>query len=295
MRVATGLMRILCALAVLFHGVIGANSGHHDVEIHESLRPRRTPQRKMRDRLACCPPERRHIGPLLNGAVRNIFDLHKNLISWDTYKVLVGFFPLVLATRRVDKDIHRCFYSDSHHKNLSQVPGWCPDAMKFTIAAPLLFFGLRAFIGNETDEFRETTKMLLLGFPFVIWAKELIKTTDMDICRRPWNENFSCKERSLGGFPSGHVANAVYTASLYGLRFGPSYAIPLGLIAWSLGVTFVACNRHYLSQVVAGAGLGLLYGLAAQKTIDKNLCDCLDMGMSVDEKGNPGISATYKF
>ena len=296
------MLRIFCVLFIFLSGVTSVHADDGAIIVHESLRPRShkrvrlRPHSRVRDSILNSPRDCRHLGPLLKGGLRDIVDLHKNLFTWDTYTIIAGFFPLVLATRRVDKDLHRCFYDADHHKNISQVPNWCPEAMKISIAAPVVFLGLRGLFGqHETDEFRHTTRMLLLGFPFVIWAKELIKKAESDICYRPWNENFSCDKPTLGGFPSGHLAEATYIAALYGMRFGPAYAVPLGAMAWSIGVAFMVCNRHYLSQIVAGAGLGLLYAVSAQKVIDSRMLDCVDVGIGMQGPGRPTVSLTYRF
>ena len=118
---------------------------------------------------------------------------------------------------------------------------------------------------------------------------------DFDICRRPWHEKFSCKERALGGFPSGHTAEAVYTALLYGLRMGPRYAIPTGTIALIIAATFISCNRHYLSQIVAGAGLGTLFALSADKVIEKHLDKKIDLVFGMNNAGQPSVALSFRF
>src|SRR3546814_2989372 len=44
----------------------------------------------------------------------------------------------------------------------------------------------------------------------------------------------------------------IYMTVLYGLRYGVKAAAPIGIFGTFLGVTFLNCNRHYLSQLVAG-------------------------------------------
>ena len=195
----------------------------------------------------------------------------------------------------IDKRLQCCFYNRKYHKNCCQLPEWCQDVAKLSIGAPILFFGLKSFFSDH-DEFCLTTRMLLLGMPFVIWSKEILKKMDFDICRRPWHEKFSCKERALGGFPSGHTAEAVYTALLYGMRMGPRYAIPTATIAVIIGSTFIACNRHYLSQIIAGAGLGTLYALAANKVIEKHLEDPLNYSFEFGyDRKQPPVSFGVRF
>lgn len=80
--------------------------------------------------------------------------------------------------------------------------------------------------------------------------------------RRPEGEWGSIyRKTDPHSFPSGHAARAamlvVMTASL-----GPSWLWML-LLPWALAVVLarVVMGVHYLSDVVAGAGLGLLMGL----------------------------------
>ena len=262
--------------------------------LSEDFMPKQSQRKKRRP---YCEREEDRITYKMGGILYDAFDLHRNMFtSWTSYKIITGFFPLVLATRRADYKLHDCFYDRKHHKNISQVPEWCEVAAKTSISLPMVFFGLRALIGNESEEFMLTTRFLWVGLPFLIWSKEFIKKIQFDMCHRPWNENFDSRERAYGGFPSGHMAEAVYTATLYGLRFGLPYAIPTGALAWGIAVMFTVCNRHYLSQIVAGAGLGMLYAFAANKSIDSRLFDdSLDIDLSMNPRGDPTVSLSYIF
>jgi len=230
-------------------------------------RLRRKKETRCKSCLLCqdCPRKTK-----FKGILEDILSLNVNLINFDSFKTICAFMPAIGLARMFDKDLQGNFYDHSKHKNCWEPPIWVQETAKLSISIPIVFFGLKSFFSDH-DEFCVTTRMLLLGMPFVIWSKEMLKKLKLDICKRPWNEHFSCKEQSLGGFPSGHAAEAVYTAMLYGLRMGQRYAIPTGAIALIIGSTFVACNRHYLSQIVAGAGLGVIYALAANKVVEKHL------------------------
>lgn len=217
---------------------------------------------------------------------------HRYLITWDSFKILAVFFPAFIAARMVDEKLQNNFYDRHHHRNKSQLPKWCHDLSSKLIGAPAALLGTQAFLSRDC-ELATTARMLLIGLPFVTFGKDLIKKMRFQASLRPWNEEYSCKERSSGGFPSGHMAEATYTALLFGLRYGPKYAIPLGLIAGAIGVTFLTCNRHYLSQLVAGAGLGALYAFAAQKVIDDYLPD--DFKISVAYNQQRGVMTGLSF
>jgi len=57
---------------------------------------------------------------ILGEFVLDILRLHGKLFTWDSYKVLVGFFPPFIAARMADERIHCCFYDREHHKNVNR-------------------------------------------------------------------------------------------------------------------------------------------------------------------------------
>ncbi|MBZ5619617.1 MAG: phosphatase PAP2 family protein [Acidobacteriia bacterium] len=229
------------------------------------------------------------IGEAITSAFRDILVLNKNLFTWNTFKIISATFPIFVAARMIDEKLQRCFYDGSCHKNVNQMPSWCHEVAKASIGLPIVLLGVDAFFSRNDDR-RWTAQILLLGMPFVIWTKTLIKQIKFDACLRPWNEKFSCEQRAFGGFPSGHMAQALYMAVLYGTRYGPHFAIQLGLLAGFIGVTFVSCNRHYISQVIAGAAFGSIYALAASKLVDDKLANRVKFGIGMDGNGRPNFS-----
>lgn len=230
----------------------------------------------------------------VGGIVKDVIDLHLNIISTETFVVMAVTLMPYLVARQIDDHIQCHFFSHTNHKNINQCPGWCHDAMEYGIGVPIALLGSQAFLSHD-PEWRETARMLLLGIPFVVFGKDIIKSFDADFCRRPWHEDF-CQDhkQSSGGFPSGHMAEAAYIATLYGMRYGPRFAVPLTFFAAAIGIVFINCNRHYLSQLIAGTGLGVVYGIAANKVIDRKIaegweiCPCFD-------RDCVGIKAGYAF
>lgn len=241
----------------------------------------------------CCPPHGK-LATFIGEIASDVVGLNVGLFSWDTFKIITTIFPLFVGARMIDERVQNCFYDRSHHKNLNQPPAWVHDAAQYSIGIPIVLLGSYAFFECDLEK-QQAGRLLLLGLPFVIWGKTLLKKINMRACYRPWNEQFSRKRQSLGGLPSGHMSEAMYTAVLFGARFGPKYAVPLGFLAAFLGAAFVACNRHYLSQIVAGAGLGTIYAVAANKVIDRNLCDRWSAGMECDANGTPLFSLGCRF
>ena len=67
---------------------------------------------------------------------------------------------------------------------------------------------------------------------------------------------------SRNSFPSGHTATAFMTATMlhkeYGLTHSPWYSIGGYAVATLTGLMRIANNKHYLSDVMVGAGVGIL-------------------------------------
>jgi membrane-associated phospholipid phosphatase len=219
--------------------------------------------------------------------------LNVGLIDWDSLKIISSIFPFFVASRMIDSRLQNCFYQRCNHRNVNQLPRWCHEAIRYGIGLPIGFLGLQGLLARDPN-LHETGRIFLIGMPFVIFGKELIKKIRCDACLRPWNQYFSRTARAFGGFPSGHMAEASYMALLYGLRFGPVYGIPLTILSVLLGIIFLNCNRHYLSQLVAGVGLGAVYAVSAYKLIDKRL-DNLSINVCMDSQGYPCLNIGCDF
>lgn len=220
--------------------------------------------------------------------------LNLNMISWDTFKIAVGIFPFFVGARMIDDCIHSCFYKRSHHKNIHQIPHWAKEWARVATGPLIGILGIQAFFARD-KEFRITNQVMLLGLPFVLFANQIIKKFEFESCWRPWNGDFDRHKRASGGFPSGHTAQIAYLATLYGLRYGPKAAIPLSILAASVGGVFVATNRHYFSQIIAGVGLGMMYGFAGDKLISSKMASCLSIDVTMDEQARPGLGISYTF
>lgn len=227
-------------------------------------------------------------------ALLDVLRLHKNLFDPDSFKIIASFFPAYITSRTFDCDIQNNFYCRTHHKNINQMCKSVHTVARFGLGIPMAILGSLAFLSPDT-EMRLTSWIFLLGMPFVIFGKEILKKVKIDACKRPWNEFFSQKKQSYGGFPSGHVAEATYMAVLYGKRFGVKFGLPLGAGAIFIGTAFVNCNRHYVSQLIAGTGLGAMYALAADKLINSKLSEAMKLGLSLKQNGCPTMKLTYLF
>lgn len=242
---------------------------------------------------------RRHFNSF-SSLVQDAFLINKNIFSLDSFKIITATFPLIAASVMFDKRLHSCFYDKKFHKNIHQLDACCHGFAKYGIVFPV-FMGVNLAFSARDEDVRLTSQMFLVGLPFVMLAGDLIKAFKIgdDWCLRPWHERFSCVQRSHGGFPSGHMALAAYAAALYGMRFGVQFGVPLGAYAAFLGISFVNCNRHYLSQIVAGAGLGVIYAFAASRRVDDKLAwlheKNIRMGLDVLENGAPAFNVSCSF
>ena len=208
----------------------------------------------------------RSLGEVIEDAIL----LHVKLFTVDSVKIITAFTPFYLSARMIDEDVQQNFHDRECHVNINQFPQKCHEIAQKGVGVPMVFLSSLALWAPK-ENLRMTARMFAIGLPFVHSGKDIIKKLDNNICLRPWHENFSHHKRSTGGFPSGHMANVTYMTALFGMRHGWRWAVPLSLFAAFVFADFLNCNRHYLSQLVAGVGFGLIYAFAAQKVIERRM------------------------
>ncbi|HEU4725438.1 MAG TPA: phosphatase PAP2 family protein [Candidatus Eisenbacteria bacterium] len=99
------------------------------------------------------------------------------------------------------------------------------------------------------------------------------------------------RKRPNGGaysFPSGHTTTAFAMAPVLASRLGPSAGIPAFILAGATGIGRMEDHKHYLSDVVFGAALGLSIGMAVTHH------DGLPANLEV-EASPRGAGLTYHF
>ncbi len=260
--------------------------------IHSSGRPTYFPKNKNRTKVFF---DRDLLAPV-KGLMTMAGHLHKNIFHKDSVKIIGWSLPFYIEARILDKRLQDGFYDKQCHKNVNEPPEWCRVAASSAIAIPILSLASLSVLGR-TQELRITGRVFTVGMPFVVFGKDIIKELRFANCLRPKNEHFK-NAKYYGGFPSGHMAEATFMAVLFGLRRGPSFAIPLGAYAGFIASTFLACNRHYASQLVAGAALGTIYAVAANKLIEsrlEKLKNKVAFGLHVDPHTGPAMSISYRF
>ena len=70
--------------------------------------------------------------------------------------------------------------------------------------------------------------------------------------------------------PSGHATNAFAVATVLGHRY-PTYRVPLYALAASVAFARVYLGRHYPSDVLAGAAVGLVVSSVVLRADEKIL------------------------
>lgn len=128
----------------------------------------------------------------------------------------------------------------------------------FTQYAPAAsIYALSAFGVKSKNNFRDKTIILATSYLIMgVTVEALKKTTKV---QRPDGSGFN-------SFPSGHTATAFMGAELMYQEYkdvSPWYGIAGYVVAAGTGAFRMYNNRHWLTDVVAGAGIGILSAKAA--------------------------------
>lgn len=228
----------------------------------------------------------------LRTITRDVVDIHKYIFSTDSLIVLAACAPVYGITRSYDCNIHSYFYDYKKHRNIRQLPSWCPYFASKVPTVPFLVTAGLA-LGAADYELRTTAQVFWTGLPCCGIAKKLLKKIPFCGSIRPYSQYFK-RKKVFGGFPSGHVATVAYMTTLFGKRFGASWGIPLGLLSSFIAAEFTICNRHFASQVVAGAALGIIYGLASDKLVTQKIASSFSWHITADSR-TTAFSCTYAF
>lgn len=226
--------------------------------------------------------------------IKDSFILNKNLFHPDSFKILATAFPVIVGGFMADSAIHKNFYRYDCHKNINQLHSGFHKFCESWAVPIVASVGATCFVFSHNEDLRQTSRAFILGLPFVILVSDALKwLIKVDICYRPFNERFY-RNRSVTGFPSTHAAQITYAAVLFGMRLGPAWGIPLGILDAAIGISCLNDNRHFLSQYIGGMTLGALYAFAADKLVRDKLRD-MDMSFTIDEQRRPTVKVGFKF
>lgn len=200
----------------------------------------------------------------------------------------MAWLPFYAMARVFDEPLHKVFYCASHHKNINQIPYGVHTGLEIILGTTVTSLMLLSFFPSNQHRQR-TAQLYAITMPCVWITKALLKLIPMNASLRPRNQCFNRCANYYGGFPSGHVMETVYTATLFGIQMGLWYGIPLGVLAGAIAVNSITFNRHFLSQMVAGAGLGMMFAAAANRALlwksDLQISVVCDEGYAVRVQG----------
>jgi len=132
--------------------------------------------------------------------------------------------------------------------------------MRFVAPATLILYGLGRASHDQTfrDASYDIAQTTILTAAFTV----AIKTSAHRL--RPDGSNYR-------SFPSGHSSNSFAWATVFNHFYGPAAGIPAYGIAGLVGIGRMEKNVHYLSDVVAGAALGILISRTVIRKNDEPL------------------------
>ena len=227
--------------------------------------------------------------PWLKVWAKDFIQIQLNLFSVDTLKVLAFIVPIYVGTRKMDNRLQCCFYDENCHRNLCQAPKKFYEVVDKSVPALIGLLSSFTFWSNNPE--LRLTSFVYTEAVISYWiAKNIFKNScKCDLNLRPKSEDF-CKEKKwYGGFPSGHVGEAVLATFLFGMRHGPKWGVPLGIYTAIVFAASVNGNRHYLSQAVGGLGLGLIYGFASYALIESKISCPVDLHLTSGPNGYNGL------
>ncbi|NBP00370.1 MAG: phosphatase PAP2 family protein [Proteobacteria bacterium] len=228
--------------------------------------------------------------------INDSHEIIKEVPTFRTMKIASGFVPFFLIGKRVDPLIHEHFYDATLHKNKHKPPKALTFLLKDPVMAiPFSIYGLYSWCNTDTEKRREA-QLFVTGLGLTWLSKVLLKQIKYDAGLRPWHEKHSSVRRAHGGNPSGHASMSTYLATYVWCVKGPWYGVPAALYASLIGSLSVTGNHHYTSQVVAGAGLGVIMGMATYTVLKKvRISENFQVDLATDYKGAIGVQLAYDF
>jgi membrane-associated phospholipid phosphatase len=110
---------------------------------------------------------------------------------------------------------------------------------------------------GDTDAYRRTEIMVLGTLYAVSWATVLKYTV-----REPRPRDGSDRT----SFPSGHATSAFSFAGVVGAEHGPAWGALSYALATAVGYSRMVDNAHWFRDIVAGATIGISYGIGVHYT-----------------------------
>lgn len=169
----------------------------------------------------------------------------KGIIIPAAFLLYGGLKPVVNAIPELDDEIMSKMQANhaTFHTNAGEYLMWVPSAAVYTLDA----FNVKT---------QHTFKQHL-----ALEVGSVLITGGLGLGMRKITENIKAFKGAGTQFPSGHTANAFRGAEIFHqeLKYShPVLSYSGYVVAAGVGVLRIYNKQHYLSEVVAGAGLGIL-------------------------------------
>ncbi|AKD02663.1 PA-phosphatase [Pontibacter korlensis] len=181
---------------------------------------------------------------------------------------------------------------DARDARNRHAPEFATKVDDYVFFVPLAYlYGFNIFSSQNRHEVGRQTKLLIASGALtsaLVWPTK--KLTDID---RPNNDNYA--------FPSGHTAYAFTIATVVDKEFrhkSPWVSVGSYAIATGTGIMRMLNNEHWMADVIAGAGVGILsvntvYWLHDKLAKDKGLNTTV--APTVLPNGRPGLGLSVQF
>jgi len=178
----------------------------------------------------------------------------RNLVRLDNLAPLLIGTTASLATTVPDDDVAKFFLPTRRMKEFGDIGEVLGGPIVVAGGTTALFVAGRV---SHNQQFRELTYSLAQATTMSLALAGVVKSANLRL--RPNLEN----RRS---FYSGHASNAFAWATVISRGRGLKTSIPAYAVAVLIGGSRLEINKHYLSDVAAGATIGYLIGRSVGRT-----------------------------
>jgi len=201
------------------------------------------------------------------------FEINSNLFSLSTLHILSLSTPIYLFALDFDQKINYLFYNKIEHQNIRQFTDF---NFKYNIELSDILLTNSIFLSSigyfsNNQKFKTISYKLMLGLCCAGIVKKIIKLIKWNNSLRPNNQNFIKNQKYYGGFPSGHLMTMSYLSTIWINQLGIKKAFPIIAATSYIFIDYIVKNRHYISQLIAGSTLGIIYGCAVNSCLNTKI------------------------
>ena len=182
----------------------------------------------------------------------NLVDDVKHMPRWNSVYWLAGGGALALAVHPVDNDIN------AHFVNSTTDSLWTPGHI--IGSTPVILGG--SFAAYLIGRGRDMPRLSHIGMDEIeatILAEAVIEGLKVAV-RRDRPPQTDGQQSKTYSFPSGHAGLTFAAATVLQQHLGYKAAIPTYAVASYVAMSRLHDNRHYASDVIFGAALGIVIG-----------------------------------